>query len=209
MLVRALVVGLGLVIATSISCSDGNIVTEPAPFDLDCLNPSSYGQVVGDAPSGFEQCNDGFIHRLEAVTCARRLENRCSTDEDCTQGGMGRCIDDPGLGNACAYGCETDADCGSGQICMCADLLESNEPQCVPAGCASDADCDGGLCGVERVFGCGGTTYDIACLTRDAECRSDCGEVRCGRGDIREPLCNAALDGWVCNDPCGELANCG
>lgn len=190
------------------SSSDGGSA-ESGPPELDCEDPEPILQPGTDLPTGFERCSDGFVHRVEAVTCAQPTPadtcveadefSDCETAADCTERPYGACDSEPkwlGGGCGCIYGCESDADCGTGEICSCDGLAG---PRCIAAGCVTDADCDG-LCGWSPIGGgCGASGYQLACLDDGAECRTSCPEEEGCYGNLGEPRCEIIEGEWTCN----------
>lgn len=143
-------------------------------------------QLGADAPSGFERCASGMIHRVEKVTCevpqaaSNCVDNSdggaCMSNVDCGDP-FGQCIQVNGANITCncVFGCQTDADCTPGQICVCGGVLDGfPATTCLPAKCASDASCaDGALCAFSQVPSLGDFT---ACQTPEDQCDSadDC-----------------------------------
>lgn len=163
------------------------------PSVEDCDNPTAV--LRSGVDTGLVQCEDGVVHRPEAVQCANTLAARadtrvecfgeeewceenseCTVDADCTEQPFGHCQQ---TGQVilyrCSYGCERDADCGANQACVCGVTIG----QCVDTTCQSAEDCGGGLlCArwYDRAgIGCG-EPQQLACQTDDDECRvdSDC-----------------------------------
>ena len=141
-----------------------------------CKNPKDLG-------GGLIQC-DGFMHRVEATTCASSLPRpepyptptptaQCKMDADCTDKPHGWC-GEPGGGQVpgpyCNYGCVKDSECAAEQLCLCGDPVG----RCVPAnGCSTDDDCASGfLCkSYDSSGGCSFTTF--TCQSPADECASD------------------------------------
>src|SRR5690606_22525545 len=87
------------------------------------------------SPSGFSQCPDGTIHRVEAVSCNPAVNaplcagtedvQTCTTNADCTDAPNGVCVSSAGGGFdpqsycGCVYPCTADSDCGASQVCVC------------------------------------------------------------------------------------------
>ncbi len=171
---------------------------EPAP-DLSCEGDTLLTNASG-AKTGFAQCEDGSLHRVEAVACTvpdptnacpggKDVEGDCKADADCTARPHGRCItyqpmmyhEPEKVFCGCQYSCETDADCGEGQACICPGSIKmgrgsdfpSGLPQCIPAECATDTDCASRECGA-AVYN-NGCYEDAAlkCRTPGDACRTD------------------------------------
>jgi hypothetical protein len=187
-----------------------------------CDNPMPLLQPEG-VPTGFVQCEDGFIHRAEAVECltpqaaddplCEAFADTCSTTA-CAAKPNGSCQNNGFEGCTCHYGCTSDAECDPGQVCACAGVI-GQLATCIPADCVSDADCGDGLCGVSKYEGCCGDSYQLACAGPNEECHvtADCSEELC---DPEYPdagmvmhQCNFDGEGWTCNPPgwCG--CDCG
>ena len=188
-----------------------------------CTDPTPIAQVGGE-PSGFVECADGFIHRVESVSCAQPVETgdcdvddaegECVTDGDCTArpfGSCGRAAFFPSQSSCeCHYGCATDADCGDG-ICACAGVV-GERARCVPASCDDSADCGDGLCGLDRERDvCGEWSATLKCNGPESICRvdADCQEqpMDC-EGSFNEIDTCSVFDGaWGCRlrscGPCG------
>jgi hypothetical protein len=137
---------------------------------------------------GFEQCNNGLIHRPAAGQCPikdlgpiKDLEKSgalasCELPgRACDEKPYGSCHQGQG-GLYCEYGCVTDDDCGPGQICFC-DPGDVTRPAgiCLQTNCRTDAECGGLLC-TDFVPnpGCGYKAF--ACQTAEDECTTsaDC-----------------------------------
>lgn len=200
----------------------------PPPPNADCDAPTPLDQ-PGDAASGVEACDDGLMHRAEAVDCTVPTlpeptcgdKDACQAHSDCTDQPDGFCLDtdDATIGCECVYpACTTDADCGDDELCLCAaSEADTNGlppiPQCIASTCQIDADCGAGLCGIQsRLPECGPTTYAAACLTIESECRdpSNCGELTCELdGSAYSEACLVTDGAWSCVDPgCGPTG-CG
>jgi hypothetical protein len=204
--------------------SSGDGDTGTMPYVCDGAEPIM--QAGTDIPSGFVRCEDGFVHRVEAVVCVdpqgpdtrhcAEFPGQCATAADCTDGPHGSCRD-YGWESwcSCHYGCTSDADCDEGYACACAGVM-SDAATCVPAGCLTDAGCGEGLCGLSKYEGCCGSSYKLACAGPNAECHvnADCGEGLCDPGwpdgGMVQYQCSAAFDdSWSCQPPgwCG--CDCG
>jgi hypothetical protein len=189
-----------------------------------CDNPVPILQTGTELPTGFVQCEDGFVHRVEAVECVNpqatddpfcaEFGGICSTAADCTDKSYGSCQNNTFDGCSCNYGCTTDADCDAGQICACAGVV-GEQATCVPAGCTNDGDCGDGLCGLSKYEDCCGDSYQFACASPDEECHAtaDCSEDLCDEGwpegGTVMHQCNFDGQAWTCNPPgwCG--CDCG
>jgi hypothetical protein len=202
-----------LLVPVAVTACGGDDDGEPqrVPFELECEDPVAIMQPGSDQESGFVTCGDGFVHRAEAVTCVipeapETCSNpggptdTCTTSAECDDRPNGACLDDPSQveGCGCVYGCETDADCAQGEVCACAGPAQ-DWPRCVPAGCRSDADCDG-LCGFSVAEdGCGGPSYELACLDEASECRVTCSEEEGCYENVEVPPCEVVSGEWTCN----------
>ena len=158
-----------------------------------CASSSAILDASG-APTGFERCADGAIHRVEAMATdtdntelacpyteadAENYEIYCVTDADCVEAAYGTCAkksfgEGPG-GCGCSYACATDADCGEGEACA-PDGLEDGvleHSTCVTATCRSDADCPSGECGLSLFNNGCGWSLTLACRSAADTCRVD------------------------------------
>jgi hypothetical protein len=202
----------------------------PAPFV--CANPVEIMQAGTNVPSGFVQCDGGFVHRVEAVECVMPQaadepgcadslpERECSTAADCVMQPYGSCqyysLENNSCG--CKYGCASDVECGPGEACVCAGVF-SSQTQCIPAECLTDAGCGDGLCGVSKwIDDCVEAHYSLACAGTFDECHSDadCGDGPCPsigeEGPSYPYVCNShAGEGfaceapaWLCESGCGR-----
>jgi hypothetical protein len=193
---------------------------EIEPFVCENLMPLLQPEGV---PTGFVQCDGGFIHRAEAVECVTpqavddptcaAFADTCSNTA-CAAKPNGSCQSVGFEGCTCVYGCTSDAECDPGQVCVCAGVI-GQIATCVPAGCVTDADCGEGLCGVSKYEDCCGDDYQLACAGPNEECHStaDCSEDLCNpeypdAGTVMHQ-CNFDGEGWTCNPPgwCG--CDCG
>lgn len=172
--------------------------------------------VRGSPPTGFEICEDGRIHRVEAIACGqpRSPEPSCSlpdsgeclTDADCTAAPFGRCVDDYGIyadpiACRCEYGCASDADCDADEVCACGGEAPGYPPRssCVDATCTSDDECGDFLCAMGMTTVCGGW-FVVACLTPWDQCttNSDCNSL------VEWATCLPEPSGeWACDSSCG------
>ena len=136
---------------------------------------------------GFEECDDGTLHRPASASCDFEADD---SGPSC-------------FGCACYDGCTTDADCdgfhaGGPAICLCAG---GDRPgRCVRAECGTDADCPGDMMCIPYASGCLDDCTDIsgfACQTPDDACtnRAHCSDnEQCIRsGDSRE--CGGSICG--------------
>jgi len=195
----------------------------PVPYT--CENPVPIMQLDTDLPSGFVRCEDGFVHRVEAVECvAPHAQDSsycaefmvgCESAADCLDKPYGSCSD--GLFGECwcHYGCSTDADCDPGYACACAGVVDERST-CILAGCTTDEACGAGLCGLSDYDGCCGTQHSLACAGADADCHVDaeCGVAPCQPGwpeggDVDYQCSANGNDAWSCQAPgwCG--CDCG
>ncbi len=150
-------------------------------------------------PTGYSKCEDGSVHRSEAVACqippilqnacpgGDKSEGPCTTDADCTDKPYGRCITyERGMMRpsdkvwcGCHYACESDNDCEANQACLCTGALslksghaDDRLPRCVPASCRTDADCGSGECGAAIYFNGCSENATLACRGEGDSCRS-------------------------------------
>lgn len=162
-----------------------------------CVNPKDYQvpDYAHDAapgnPTGFVECDGGWLHRPAAGTCQSYLPRdttikgfapgECTSDSDCTDAPNGYCTlssegFNPSETTVCAYGCTKDSECGVDGMCVCAYPVG----RCIVSDCLTDADCSSGLCvGVRtETSACGESTYEFACHSpydacpASASCRS-------------------------------------
>lgn len=169
------------------------------------------------APTGFERCADGAMHRAEALATdadhtesacpyteadADTYEVYCVTDAECVDAAYGACVaksfgEGPG-GCGCSYACTTDADCGADEACVPDGLVEGvlMHSTCAPASCRTDADCPGGECGLSLFNnGCAWGAV-LACRSEEDACRTD--------ADCDAPEACALTGGaetWACARP--------
>ncbi len=196
-------------------------VTETGGAPVSCENPTPILQKDSDAPSGFELCENGAIHRLEPVTClepqatgsCQNADGICSADSDCADADHGACLDGGFVGCYCHYGCETDADCGENQVCACAGVV-SDYATCIPAGCEETASCGDGLCALAVDMGiCGEVVAALECLDEGAGCvsDSDCAEDPCYEGSqqLVQHICWPQEGSWSCKAPEWCQGDCG
>jgi hypothetical protein len=172
-------------------------------------------QAGTDSPSGFVRCEDGFVHRVEAVeainpTPADHLgcaagRDWCQTGADCVAKPHGACRAE-GVGENtrtcdCVYGCATDADCNPGHVCASAGVV-GERATCIAATCDTDAACGDGLCGVSVYPQCCGVAIRIGCADPD-DCHvdSDCGDELCSPNSpqmIDECVLGVSGTDWTC-----------
>jgi hypothetical protein len=173
---------------TPLAASCGSVTGSGTPGQpVTCDNPKPY---LTAKDSGYEQCDNGIIHRREVLSCGAPSATACmnsagaggagggggasaggcTTNADCTAFPGGYC--EAGSTSCdCIYSCVTDADCGAGSSCECGPYQST----CVTSSCKTDADCGGFLCALERVFDATGCnpTEQLACLTAADTCNSD------------------------------------
>lgn len=177
-----------------------------------CRNPKEYrlpdyeqGSALS-APTGFIQCDGGWLHRPSAGTCPSFLpratantsgfEGECTQDSDCTAKPNGYCTvessgDAPAGARNCQYGCTQDSECGPNGMCAC----EYPVGHCVVADCKVDADCASGLCvGIAtQGGGCGPSHLEFACHRSEDACPAT---ASCLQGQGQE--CQITTDGRRC-----------
>jgi len=143
---------------------------------------------VLEAPLGIERCQDGSLHRFEAVACMEEYEAPpCDTcnevDGGCPEGEVCHFADSWDTGCFCMRPCVSDDDCESDQLCLCPlrglgdavyGSIRSSLQRCVPASCRTDADCGGYRCGVD--YDDCGVIHEIRCRGPEDECEGykDC-----------------------------------
>jgi MYXO-CTERM domain-containing protein len=191
--------------------ADTGTATSPDAMD-GCELPVEIPQldVMPATPTGFVRCNDGSIHRTQAVECGQPMPTgitcdgqggSCDVDADCDDAPHGACLYTQGFfaGCACVYGCASDADCATGQLCACGGSAPGypESTQCIDASCSSDAACDAGLCGLGHdVFSCG-ERWVAGCRSPEDTCvrPQDCD----GDGDNCLPADTGGA--WACMAP--------
>lgn len=155
-----------------------------------CVDPKPVLLPSGQ-PSGYVECADGAINRVEARSCdpgtvtGEACSNpgefaACQSDADCNEKPGGRCLTQwgefggDGSGCGCAYPCTSDSDCDPSQVCACAGVLPTLvDNTCVSYGCKSNDDCAEGECGIGSYDdGCGRQTY-LGCRSDFDACRSN------------------------------------
>lgn len=174
--------------------------------------------LASGAPSGFERCDDGTVHRVSAqVTDPAHSRPACdgteslplcAADAECTDGPNGRCEQlvlefDPTC--RCVYSCASDADCGADEACMPVEAAGALWPRaeanarCIPAMCRADADCASGVCGLGRYAGGCQVDYTLSCRSEADECRldSECPYGACAAVAPSEPPFTA-WGAWAC-----------
>jgi hypothetical protein len=152
-----------------------------------------------DLGGGYEQCDDGTIHRPKTAKCpssvprpvaklAAPSEGSCLSDADCTAAPHGFCSTATLVPTLfCQYGCVTDSECGAGKVCLCGEPVG----QCVAATCTEDAECGAGLrCqSYDQSGGCGVRAF--ACQTPQDSCESD--------ADCKGGFCGAISGPFRCS----------
>ena len=129
--------------------------------------PGEVAIIVDGVDTGYHECPDGTIHRNEAIACAddfafapcqgTEMTVNCTTDSDCGEGPLNRCVagsDWYGYSScSCITTCIDDSDCGEGQHCLCPGIVEKRNAwaTCESAGCLDGTDCESGECGVSAV----------------------------------------------------------
>lgn len=193
------------------STDDGSPPTGgPAPLE-GCDLPIDITQVGVEpaAITGFVRCNDGEIHRAQAVECQAPVPTglactgqmgSCDSDADCDDAPYGSCLFVEGFfaGCTCVYGCATDADCDLGQVCACGGSAPDypGSTQCIDAGCVTDADCGGAACAMGRSVRSCGEFAELGCRTEADACiplADECGDQNC--------LPAEDGDAWACEPP--------
>lgn len=167
-----------------------------APNKFPCANPTAVG-------AGYEQCDNGTVHRPEVVQCPSVLprapdsmkiappgnDGQCASDGDCADMPHGYCSPNGGgqvPGSFCRYGCVKDSECGAGNICLCGDPVG----QCVSASCISDQDCGAGLrCqSYDQSQGCGSLRF--SCQSAADACGGD--------ADCMGGFCDGSSGSFMC-----------
>ena len=168
-------------------------------------------------PSGFERCDGGLVHRVEAVACAipaaptsctdNTAGGNCTTNADCTDKPHGSCRQDISFGGvlldgtcSCSYGCADDSDCADDEICRCAGDGLGPTSACIPAGCTVDADCGDQRCS-GNIGICSESINLAQCTTTLDTCDADadCSGSPCIWNTFEEPI------RWACDDSvCGR-----
>jgi hypothetical protein len=145
-------------------------------------------------PTGFAQCPDSTLHRIEPVACDPTIDApacsggesfiTCTTDAECSAGPNGRCamtvqLTDDGLKSfcGCRYSCSSDAECGEGKVCVCGGFLglEDDWSVCAPASCITGADCPSGECGLSAYYDGCTTNLQLGCRAEGDACRTSDG----------------------------------
>lgn len=202
--------------STSGSTSEGSTSAETTgltPMGCEGSEPIPQAHVDPPAPSGFEICADGTIHRVlpkdclapaTPSTCMDSSGGGCQSDADCVEFPHGACHQDVAFGGAleggtcsCVYGCVSDSDCGAGEICRCAGDGLGWYTECVQGGCVADSDCGGYLCALSPDT-CEPGGFLTACHGPSDDCYGDdeCGD-KCVFESSPEPkwTCNGAVCG--------------
>ena len=155
---------------------------------------------------GFEECTEGYVHRVSAGECppAQRTAcdpssmdaTLCNEDADCQAAPNGFCEGFENQHCACAYSCRTDADCPSWMACSCQGTNGSFRGQCMPAsGCKTDADCAPGQC---RIYFGACSAYVLLCVMPPTPADRCTNDRVCGQGRI----CAHLPDGRRCTEGC-------
>jgi hypothetical protein len=198
--------------------------TGPPPLIAECEDPTPIMQTGTDIPSGYVECANGIIHRVEEVECLNP-ENTddsgcgpadCTSAADCTEGAYPSCKLNGYIVCDCVYGCVTDADCPAGYACACAGVIGPHT-QCIPADCNTTADCGGELCRLgEHESLCETVYYGLVCTSPDDECihDEDCPPELCpgaSEGGTPQPYqCGfASGTGFVCEPTSNCYGACG
>lgn len=203
---------------SSSGAGESSGTTGAVPPACEGSTPIDQGFVDPPAPSGFELCPDGTIHRVTPTEClAPKTPSSCTdnsgggclSDADCTEFPHGSCQQDMAFGGvvgvggtcSCVYGCATDAECDAGEICRCAGEGLGLYTECVQGGCVDDSECGDYLCALSPDTCAPGGFLTMchgpgdACLGDDA-----CPDlVHCVYQDYAMP------PQWACNDAvCGR-----
>lgn len=196
--------------SVSVSGTGGGTSTGSSSGGVECAGAVPIPAFDG-APSGFSQCPDGTIHRVQPVTCSVEIEVAacagtedyigCVTDDECTDRPHGRCAstsyDDFGGVSTqcgCVYPCADDSECSAGQVCVCGGVVPGfNGSFCAGAQCAGSSSCASGECGLSMYENGCGTDVELACRGAADACRVD---AQCADGTA------CVLDGpnasWAC-----------
>lgn len=177
------------------------------PQPLECVDPIAIDQAGASEPTGFVECDNGFVHREEVVVCAieppesqeacwYNAHGTCQLWSDCP-GEHNSCVQDSdGWGCDCTLGCMSDADCDGGKVCACAGVSGADFNRCIPAECAGASDCQaGGLCGLSTMWDDSDAGPSrTACAYTTSECLVD--------ADCESQNCSAwGEPGFTCEDP--------
>jgi hypothetical protein len=127
---------------------------------------------VNGMPTGYVDCDGGWIHRPERRDCSSILPRPgnvvphdggveggatgCTKDADCSNLLHGWCTPVAGaagplLPTVCVSGCVRDEECAPGHVCACGDPVG----RCLPATCTTDADCGDAKCASSYSSTCG------------------------------------------------------
>jgi hypothetical protein len=154
-----------------------------------------------DVLAGIERCEDGSLHRYEAVECISTFAGHAIEDcgdhiPNCDEGEVFYSNGDYCI---CVAACASDADCADDQLCLCGlsgvggggIAGMGGIQRCIPATCRSDADCGEYRCGL-GLSGCHG--FERAdCHTANDECE---GSEQC---DNRRCAYSSSEGAWVCD----------
>ena len=186
-----------------------------------CENAQPVLQPDSGLPSGFVQCDGGFIHRAEKIDpsdprgpdvedCASENGGECQTGADCIDLDHGRCVHGSWGQCSCSYGCASDAECEEGFICAPAGVAGARST-CIQADCTRDDECGDGVCGLSSYDHCCGTNYVMGCAYPDQPCHVDtqCGSAPCigADGEGSPWQCSYTSvhtpddDQWTCEPP--------
>lgn len=179
---------------------------EPEPEPFECLNPQPILQDTQN-PSGWEQCDNGTIHRIEAVTCdTRARDNQCDCGE-CD----GTCMvtfDESDC--VCLPGCTSDAECPGDNVCVCDGVIPGKPSHCVSAACAIDGDCGDGLCALSIGVGVCEAEYRIGCAGPfDCHNNDECEIGPCDNNSDMQYECVYANGHFECAAPGSCVGICG
>ena len=145
--------------STDADAEAGRVPLQHRPSDAQCSGPAPTGDCAspGPPPGG------------------------CTSDNSCTAGTNGRCINHGGGPAAdcfCTYDtCVHDTDCASGLTCAChgSPYTDSADNTCMPGNCRIDADCGaGGYCSPSSLpAACGDSLAGYYCHTAKDLCTDD------------------------------------